>query len=469
MMKPSIKIIYLLGLLFGAQVSTAQTSKPNIIFIMTDDQGYGDLGSYGSKDLMTPNIDKMAKDGIQFTDYYAAANVCTPSRAGVLTGCYPQRIGMSQVLFPSRGPAYIEGKNNIGFNPEEQTIPELLRDNGYKTACSGKWHLGHLREFLPLQHGFDEYLGIPYSHDMYPGKNPLFPALPLVKGNETVLDGVPLEELTSRFTDFSVDFINRNKSNPFFLYLTYSMPHIPLAVSSKYDGATGKGLYADVIYEIDMSVGQIIKALKDNGIEENTLIIFTSDNGPWLKYGNHGGTAGPLKAGKGTTYDGGHRVPFVAQWKGTIKKGQICSQPLSATDILPTFAALTKSKLPLGKIDGHNRSDLFLGGKAGKEIYPIYFYSNQKLDALRYGDYKYHFKHQYDSITVVGRDGKSGKSMPAVQPEALYKLTTDRGEKNNLIEKQKDMADKLKQMGLAFDAEINKNQRANGAGLSRKK
>ncbi|GAB3414407.1 sulfatase family protein [Niabella aquatica] len=442
----------------------AAQQKPNIIFIMTDDQGYRDVGSYGygSKKLVTPHLDAMAKTGRIFTNYYVAANVCTPSRAGILTGCYPQRINMEQVLFPQTGPAYIKGKNQHGLNPNEETIASLLRDNGYTTACTGKWHLGYQTGFLPLQHGFDEFLGIPYSHDMIPQTDSLYPPLPLIKGNKILRINFPLDSLTQTFTDFSVDFINRNKHRPFFLYLAYSMPHVPLAVSKKYDGITKKGLYADVIYEIDASVGRIMQTLEKNGLDRNTLVIFTSDNGPWLKFGNHAGMAYGLKEGKGTTYDGGHKVPFIAQWKGTVPANSTCNEPLSGTDILPTLISFAGANQPKLKIDGHNAGYLFTEKKPSPNNNPIYFFNATELQAVRQGSYKYHFAHGYDSVTVKGNNGKQGSSARQQQQEALYNIKNDPGEKINLINTRKKTALELKKTAESFINEIKINQRPNG-------
>lgn len=455
----------LIGLvfLFGLQNIKAQQA-PNIILIMTDDQGYRDLGSYGygPQKLITPNLDALAKNGRKFTNYYAASNVCTPSRAGLLTGCYPQRIGMEQVLFSKTGPAYIKGKNASGLNAQEQTIASLLRSRGYATAVAGKWHLGYQKEFLPLQHGFEEFYGIPYSHDMIPETDKLYPPLPLIKGNDIIHESLAIDTLTKTFTDYSVDFINRNKTKPFFLYLAYSMPHVPLAVSKPYVNITKKGLYADVIYELDASVGRIMQTLKKNGLDKNTIVIFTSDNGPWLRFGNHSGLAYGLKEGKGTTYDGGSKVPFVVAWPGKIAPNTVCEEPLSGVDVLPTLVAISQAKLPKQKIDGKNVSNLLFAKKPKANTSPIYFFSGMDLQAVRKGNYKYHFKHSYDSTTVLGNDGAKGKSEAHEQAEALYQLKKDPAEKNNLLKSANGIATALKTLGTAFQQEIEKEKRPNG-------
>lgn len=445
----------------SSKAQLPSSSRPNIILIMTDDQGYGDLSCYGAK-YKTPHIDGLASEGIRFTDYYTPANVCTPSRAGLLTGCYPERIGVNKVFFPTRGPAYAHGKDTLGLNLNEQTIAELLRDNGYATACAGKWHLGDKKGFLPLQQGFEEFYGIPYSHDMYPGNNSVYPPLPLYKNNKVVKEGPASEQLTQLFTDFSVDFINRNRKSPFFLYLAYSMPHVPLAVSGKYNGATGAGLYADVINEIDRSVGRIRAALQKNNIDDNTIVIFTSDNGPWTRFGDHGGSAGPFREGKGTTFEGGHRVPFIIKWQKEIPAGIISGFPVSGVDILPTLVALTGSRNPDRKIDGLDFSAFLKNPSQKIPDRPIYFYSGSRLEAIRLGRYKYHFLHQYDSLVSTGNNGRQGKVVMAIQPEALYDLQLDASESQNIIAKQQAIAQQLKAKATEHIEDIKKYSRPVG-------
>jgi arylsulfatase len=291
-----------------------------------DDLGYGDIGANGATNYQTPNIDKMATEGIRFTNFLAAQAVCSASRAALLTGCYPNRIGFSGALAPT---------STIGINANETTLAEVLKEKGYKTAIYGKWHLGHQKQFLPLQHGFDEYFGLPYSNDMWPVdydgspapeghfKKKAYPTLPLIQNNERIEDITTLEQqgmLTSRYTEKAVDFIKRNKNNPFFLYLPHSMPHVPINASPRFRGKSQQGLYGDVIMEIDWSIGEVLKALKANGLDKNTLVIVTSDNGPWLNYGNHAGSSGGYREGKGTSYEGGQRVPCVMRWKGTMPR-----------------------------------------------------------------------------------------------------------------------------------------------------
>ena len=296
-------------------------SRPNVIIIFTDDQGYGDVGCYGAKGFTTPNLDRMAREGIRFTDFYVAQPVCSSSRTALLTGCYPNRVGIVGALNP---------KDRHGIHDDEMTLGQLCKSKGYATAVFGKWHLGHHLQFLPPRHGFDEYLGLPYSNDMWPqhpteGKK--FPELPLIEGSQTIEINPDQTRLTTLYTERAVSFIDKHAGAPFLLYLAHNMPHVPLYVSDKFKGKSERGPYGDVIEEIDWSVGQVLESLKRNKIDENTLVMFTCDNGPWLTYGNHGGTAGPLREGKGTTFDGGVRVPFIARWPGKIPAGSTCREP----------------------------------------------------------------------------------------------------------------------------------------------
>ena len=338
-----------------AQKETKTDQSPNFVVVFIDDMGYGDVGCYGATGYATPNLDKMASEGMRFTNFYSAQPVCSASRAGILTGCYPNRIGISGALFP---------QDEVGINPNETTIAEMLKEKGYATGIFGKWHLGHHKEFLPLQHGFDEYVGLPYSNDMWPIKvdgtrykpgegRDGYPDLPLIEGNETIelittLQGQ--DKLTTLYTEKAVDFINRNANKPFFLYVPHSMGHIPLGVSDKFRGKSQQGFYGDVMMEIDWSVGEIEKALQANGLSENTVFIFTTDNGPWLNFGNHAGSSGGLREGKTTSWEGGQRVPFIIKWPAGTPSGTICNKLGCAIDILPSFAELAGTSLPKLKI-----------------------------------------------------------------------------------------------------------------------
>src|SRR5207253_295899 len=309
--------------------------KPNIVIIYVDDMGYGDLGCYGSTVNRTPNVDRMAQEGVRFTDFYVAQAVCSASRTALLTGCYPNRLGILGALNPA-------SKN--GISDKETTIAQMLKPRGYATAIFGKWHLGHHPEFLPTRHGFDEYFGLPYSNDMWPrhpeAKPGTYPDLPLIEGDKVVQTNPDQSKLTSWYTERAVQFIARNKDRPFFLYVAHNMPHVPLFVSDRFKGKSERGLYGDAIMEIDWSVGQILEALNRHGLDEKTLVVFTSDNGPWLLYGNHAGSALPLREGKTTTFDGGVREPCIMRWPGKSPAGTVCRELAATMDVLPTFAKL---------------------------------------------------------------------------------------------------------------------------------
>jgi arylsulfatase A len=307
----------------------SQQQQPNVIFIYADDLGYGDLRCYGSR-IQTPNLDRMASEGIRFQQFCSASSVCTPSRAALLTGRYPNRMGMEGLLFP---------EDKKGIPATETTIGQMVQGAGYRTACIGKWHLGAYPEFLPTSRGFDEYFGIPYSNDMNPRV--------LMRNTEVLEQNCKLDTLTQRYTDEAVGFINRSKDRPFFLYLPHTFPHIPLAASPRFRKKSKVGLYGDAVMELDWSVGEVLKALAENGIDENTLVMFSSDNGPWYQ-----GSAGPLRGRKGDTWEGGMRVPFIARWKNRIPGGRTTSSFASTLDILPTVARLAGSRLPSQPLDG---------------------------------------------------------------------------------------------------------------------
>lgn len=436
---------------------------PNVVIIFTDDQGYGDVGSYGATGFETPNLDKMASQGMRFTNFYSGQPVCSASRAGLLTGCYPNRLGISGALFPH---------SNVGISDGEITIAEMLKDKGYSTAIFGKWHLGHHEQFLPLQHGFDEYTGVPYSNDMWPiqldgtkaapGKGRgNFPDLPLIEGNatiETITSYAGQDKLTTLYTEKAVDFINRNKDKPFFLYVPHSMPHVPLGVSDKFRGKSEQGLYGDVMMEIDWSVGQIIDALKANGLEENTIVIFNTDNGPWLNYGNHAGSSGGLREGKTTSWEGGQRVPCIVKWPVKVPKGTVCNQLASSIDFFPTLASIAGGKLPDHKIDGVNVIELWKGNfeaKPRNEIY--YYYGKNNLNAVREGNWKLVFPHTYGSYeaTVPANDGVGGRRIKTnVDSLELYNLMRDPGERYNVIGMYPEIVSGLLEVGDRARADL---------------
>ncbi len=427
-------------------------TKPNVIIVFIDDEGYGDVGCYGATGFETPNIDKMASQGMRFTNFYSPQPVCSASRAGLITGCYPNRIGISGALFPH---------HKVGINSKEYTIGEMFQDQGYSTACFGKWHLGWQKEFLPLQHGFDEYTGIPYSNDMWPHSNVTgerlaegkgrrnYPELPLIEGNETIETITSLDDqdkLTTLYTEKAVDFINRNADKPFFLYVPHTMAHIPLGVSDKFRGKSEQGLYGDVMMEIDWSVGEIINAVEENGLTDNTIIMFTTDNGPWLNFGNHAGSAGGLREGKTTSWEGGQRVPFIVKWPGKIPEGTICNKLACAIDLLPTLASITGGELSDNKIDGIDIRSLFKGNFKSSPRETILYYSGRNnLNAVRKGNWKLVFPHTFDSYdTKPGNDGHGGKRIKTtVEKPELYNMMRDPGEQYNVIEYNPEKVDEL--------------------------
>jgi arylsulfatase A-like enzyme len=414
---------------------------PNIVVVFADDLGFGDLGCYGAADIATPNLDRMAAEGLRFTSFYVPQAVCSASRAALLTGCYPNRVSVLHALMPW-------AKN--GLSAGEETIAELLRERGYVSGVFGKWHLGHLREFLPLQHGFDEYLGLPYSNDMWPvgydgrpvGPADLkfhYPYPPIIEGNETVdyvRTPADQDRLTELYTARAVRFIAKNKDRPFFLYVPHSMPHVPLGVSAAFRGRSRRGLYGDVIEEIDASAGRILGALKEHGLDRRTLVIFLSDNGPWLNFGNHGGLAGPLREGKGTEWEGGVRIPCLVRWPGRIKPGRVSPGMAASMDILPTVAAAAGARLPRRPIDGLDLLPFLLGRAAKPPRQKLYYYYGTELHAVRSGRWKLHVPHAYPSYEGMapGRDGFPGPTQRREIGYALYDLENDVGERTNLVE-----------------------------------
>ena len=449
MKKIILYFILLLAVVIGLYIilKPKKQSLPNVVLIFTDDQGYDDLSIYGSETINTPHLDALAKSGMRFTDFHVASSVCTPSRAALLTGCYPDRVGLPNVLFPN-GP--YRSNPNVGLNPDEETIAELLKKKGYATAMAGKWHLGHKQKFLPLQHGFDSYLGVPYSNDMSKGE------LPLVKDNKVVEVDIDQSLLTKRYTDFGIDFIKSKAGKvPFFLYLAHTMPHIPLAASINYIGTSKGGLYGDVIEEIDGSVGVIIHELKNQRLLENTLVIFTSDNGPWLSYGNHGGSAGVLRGGKFDVWEGGFRVPAIMSWPGVIPSESVNNNLIHTMDILPTLIAITGALLPKNKIDGVNVLSSLRGGEMNelqKRIF--YYFGGSKIKAVRKGEWKYVFGHNGGIVTEPGIDGINGKTNRVYHEEALYNLISDISEQDNLIAQFSERAARLKKAGEIFELKI---------------
>jgi arylsulfatase len=356
--------------------------------------------------------------------------------------------------------------NKIGINETETTLAEMLKQNGYVTAIFGKWHLGDHERFLPLQHGFDEYFGIPYSNDMWPyhpQQGPVFnfPDLPLYEGNSIIDTLHDQSNLTVELTERSVDFIKRNKDQPFFLYVPHPQPHVPLFVSDRFKGKSERGLYGDVIMEIDWSVGEILQTLEEEGLEENTLVIFTSDNGPWLAYGNHAGSAYPLREGKGTAWEGGQKEPFIIKYPGVIPAGSIVETPIMAIDLLPTIADLTGAALPDLGIDGKNVWSIVIGESNKMAHSAYYFYYNvNELFGLRAGEWKLYFPHRYRSMEgqEPGKDGLPGNYTHfTIDSPELYNVEHDIGERNNVIEQHPEIADSLMHLAEAIREKLGDN------------
>tara|TARA_B100000686_G_scaffold16470_1_gene15383 strand:+ start:3332 stop:4765 length:1434 start_codon:yes stop_codon:yes gene_type:complete len=448
-----MKYYFLLLLTFSISCNNIRKETlPNIVIIFMDDLGYGDISNFGAINYKTPNIDKMANDGMLFTNFYSAQAVCSASRAGLLTGTYPNRIGISGALMPY---------STNGIHEDEKTIAEILKEKGYSTGIFGKWHLGHHKKFLPNNHGFDTYLGIPYSNDMWPvdfdgnqiadtsnWRKKSYPQLPLIKDLEKAREIKTLDDqaiLTTLYTEKSVEFIKKNKDNPFFLYLPHSMPHVPIAVSEKFLGKSKQGLYGDLMMEIDWSVGEIIRSLKENNILNNTLVVFTSDNGPWLNFGNHAGSTGGLREGKGTSFEGGQRVPTVMMWPDVIPKGKIANQLSSTIDLLPTIAHITGGKLPEHKIDGVNIFDILNGGEEEPRDHFFYYYGNNNLEAVRKDNWKLILPHSSRSYKGVlpKNDGHGGPYSRIETGLELYNLRRDPGEEYDVITLYPDVTKEL--------------------------
>ncbi len=431
---------------------------PNVVLLFTDDQGYGDVGCYGADDLPTPHLDRLAADGMRFTDFHVSQAVCSASRASLLTGCYAERVSVQGAL---------DARARTGLHPDEETIAELLRARGYATGIFGKWHLGHREPFLPLQQGFDEWHGLPYSNDMWPvgydGEHveeathvkARHPTLMLYEGDapaEPVRTLADQARLTERATARAVRFVAEHRDRPFFLYVPYSMPHVPLGVSARFRGASARGPYGDVIAEIDASVGRILAALDEHGLRDDTLVVFTSDNGPWLNFGDHAGSAGPLREGKGAMWEGGARVPCIVRWPWRVPAGSTCDRLAATVDLLPTIAAATGAALPARPIDGVDLTPLLEGraGAAPRRSY-LYYYGG-RLVAVRRDAWKLVFPHEYRSYAGV-EPGRGGHPGPYAQGECgleLYDLATDLGETTDVAAEHPAIVAELE--ALAADA-----------------
>lgn len=404
---------------------------PNIIFIFADDLGYGDIGCFGATDINTPNIDRIDAEGIKFTDFYCASSICSPSRAALLTGRYSQRMGVYSVFFP---------ESETGMNPEEITIAELLKVRDYTTGIVGKWHLGHQPQFLPLQQGFDSYFGIPYSNDMS--------NLVYMRGNEIDETRVKQKYITKTYTEEALDFIEENKDKNFFLYVAHNMPHVPIFASEGFIGTSDRGLYGDVVQELDWSVGEIISKVEELGLVEKTLIIFSSDNGPWLVMGEDGGSPGILREGKNFTFEGGMRVPAVAMWKGKIPAGTIYHGMATQMDWLPTFANLAGISVPNDRlIDGFDITQVLFNQGIRKDSTLLYMDEiTGELQCYRKGGWK--IKEPYPGFA-----GTQWKSHVEPHDTLLIDLKVDPGETNNLYKTYPEKAiDLFKEMHQKYSA-----------------
>jgi arylsulfatase A len=429
-MKPLPLLIWLLLLVFSCQEKASETSnssKPNIVFIFTDDLGYGDVGCFGATDIKTPHIDRIAEEGIKFTSFLSASPVCSPSRAGLLTGRMPQRMGINAVFFP---------ESFTGMDPKEITFAEILKEKGYRTAAVGKWHLGHLERFLPLNQGFDQYFGIPYSNDME--------SVVYLRDNEVESFEVDQTYTTQKYTEEALTFIDEASDSPFLLYLAHNQPHVPIYASPEFQGKSERGLYGDVIQEIDWSVGQVLAKLEEKGILENTIIVFSSDNGPWLVMEDHGGSAGPLREGKQYTFEGGVRVPTVAMWKGKISPGQVYEKLATQMDWFPTFCNIVGAEIPQDReIDGKDLSAvLFENGEREGDTFLYYMLSDQR--GFREGDWKI-------KLPFPGFEGSRGMKALAAHDTLLFNIKNDPGETTNLAEGN---PEKLAQMMRAMDIAV---------------
>lgn len=434
--------------------SATAAADPNVVLIFVDDMGYADLGSFGATGYETPQLDRMAAEGVRFTSFYVSQPVCSASRASLMTGAYANRIGIHGALGPN---------DTHGIHDDELTLAELFKSEGYATAIYGKWHLGHRAAFLPTRHGFDEFYGIPYSNDMWPHhpENPeAWGDLPTIEGEEVVGFNTDQRRFTTDFTNRAVAFIERHaaEGTPFFVYLAHPMPHVPLAVSQERQGLSGAGLYGDVVREIDWSVGRVLEAVREAGIDGETLVIFTSDNGPWLSYDNHAGSAEPLREGKGTVFEGGVRVPFIARWPEVIPKGQEVTTPAMTIDLLPTIAELLGADLPDHPIDGRSIRALLTGeGMESPQQAYYFYYGRNELQAMRAGRWKLHFPHSYRSMEgqEAGQDGRPGTYNYGVEiGVALYDLERDVSESRNVADLYPHVVYTLSRMADAMRAEL---------------
>lgn len=464
----------------------AVARSPNIVLILTDDQGYGDIGCYGATRFRTPHLDQLAEEGRRFTSFYVSQPVCTASRASLLTGCYANRVGFAGALNPT---------SLEGIHERELLLSEMLQRRGYATAIFGKWHLGYPARFHPQRHGFGEYFGLPYSNDNSNQFHPMirtFPPLPLFDGEQVVETDPDQSQFTKRFTARAVHFIEAHQDEAFFLYLPHVMPHVPIFASRAFRGRSGGGRYGDVIEELDWSVGQILATIRRCQIDRDTIVLFASDNGPWLSYGEHAGSSGPWRGGKLTTFEGGVRVPLIARWPGHIPAGSVCDELITAMDLLPTLANITAAEVPTLPIDGRDVTSLLFDLPNARSPHAaFYYYAGNDLHAVRSGDWKLHFPHPY--LEVAGTPGRGGKpaNFENLSPDAitesglqgiasrhgyrirhtgleLYHLSRDPGEQENVARQHEDVVRRLsaladlarEDLGDGLTGKVGKNIRA---------
>lgn len=464
--------VFLLGCI-GALPAAPANPPPNVILILADDAGYGDFACYGAKDIRTPNIDRLAREGSRFTNFLVGQAVCTASRAAFLTGAYPNRVSMGGAL---------NHTSLTGINPNEKLLSNLFKDRGYATAIFGKWHLGHLPPFLPTRRGFDEWCGLPYSNDLGP-LHPVtkgLPPLPLYEQEKVVETDPPMASFTARFTERAVSFIERQREHPFFLYLAHVMPHVPIDASEKFRGRSAHGLYGDVIEELDWSVGEVMAALRRLGLDDRTLVIFTSDNGPWTSYGDHAGSSGPFREGKLTAFEGGHREPFIARWPGHVPAGRVSDEMIAAMDVHATIAHLIGARLPDVKLDGIDLSPLLLGAPGAKGRDEFWYYSTEELHAVRQGNWKLHLPHEYLALIAAPGHGGKPSNYGHIQPGTtgaiqnsglrgiasrhgykferigltLYNLKDDPGETRDVAAEHPDIVARLQKVAAAARADL---------------
>ncbi|MEI6234207.1 MAG: sulfatase [Planctomycetota bacterium] len=439
-----VGVAFILMLAFGSSsLHAADAMKPNIVLIFIDDMGYGDIGPFGSTKNRTPNLDRMAAGGMKLTSFYAAP-VCSVSRAQVMTGCYGPRVSIPAVFGPG-------GRNGISKN--EHTVAELLKAQGYATICIGKWHLGDQPEFLPTRHGFDHYFGLPYSNDMMKkakvnGKL----VVPLVRDEKVIelLEGDDQDRLTERYTDEALKFINENKEHPFFLYLPHTAVHSPIHPGANFRDKSTNGRFGAWVEEVDWSTGKILDTLRDLKLADNTLVLFTSDNGPWLSHGKDAGEAGPLRGGKGSTWEGGMREPTLAMWPGKIAPGSVCNAVAGTIDFLPTFVKLAGGSVPTDKkIDGKDIAPLLFGMSTESQREAHFYFQGYKLQAVRSGPWKMAFANQNESM---GHKGEA--TVASLDKPRLYNLDKDIGERTDVAAENADVIARLKPLVVKMTAEI---------------